>query len=285
MIHVRKQTQMPSLANHQSNEFTKMIIIGDSKAGKTGLLTSLVKEGYKLRILDYDNGLDVLKSFVLKDCPDKIGNVEYRTIRDQVEMGAVGPKIKGKALAYSEGLKMMGRWKFKEHDGTEVDLGTPAEWGKDTIFVLDSLSRFSDSAFDWADGISTNPDKRSVFYDAQGAVISAIDLLTGDNFRCNVIVIAHIRYITQADGSMKGFPQAVGTAVCTEIPQFFNTYVLVQQKGGKRTLQTTSTPLIDLANPKPFEMLPSYPIETGLADCFKVLRGQPKTTPTLVRKA
>ena len=28
-------------------------------------------------------------------------------------------------------------------------------------------------------------------------------------------------------------------------------------------MQTTSTQLIDLANPKPFEMEPSYPIETG----------------------
>lgn len=275
---------MGKLSNHQSNEFTKMLIIGDSKAGKTGLLASLVAEGYKFRILDYDNGLDVLKNYVLKQCPDKIDNVDFRTLRDKIKMGAAGPTVDGPAKAYSDGLKMMAHWKYK--DGTdEIDLGIPATWGPNTIFVLDSLSRFSDAAYNWADGISNNPDKRSVFYDAQGAVIEALDLLTSDNFRCNVIVIAHIRYMDLPDGSKKGFPQSIGGAICHEIPQFFNTFVMVTNKGGKRTLQTTSTPLIDLANPKPFEMKESYPIENGLAECFKVLRASPKTQPTLVRRA
>ena len=276
---------MGKLALHQSNEFTKMLIIGDSKAGKTGLLASLVAEGYKLRILDYDNGLDVLKNYVLKQCPDKIDNVDFRTVRDKIKMGSTGPCVDGQAKAYSDGLKMMGHWKYKD-GADEIDLGIPANWGSDTIFVLDSLSRFSDAAYDWYDGINNNPDKRSTFFGAQEAVIAALDLLTSDNFKANVIVIAHIRYIDLPDGGKKGFPQAIGTAVCTEIPQFFNTFVMVTNKGGKRTLQTTSTPLIDLANPKPFEMKESYPIETGLADCFKVLRAAPKSSPVIpMRKA
>lgn len=264
---------MGKLSNHQSNEFTKALIIGDSKAGKTGLLASLVKAGFKLNILDYDNGLDVLKNYVIRDCPEKIDNVNFRTLSDKKKMGSSGPIVDGMPKAYADGLKMMGHWKYKD-GADEIDLGIPATWGSDTIFVLDSLSRFSDSAFNWADAISNNPDKRSVFYDAQGAVIEALDLLTSDHFRCNVIVICHIRYLSQPDGSQKGFPQSIGSAICTEIPQFFNTYVMVTNKGGKRTLQTTSTPLIDLANPKPFDMAPSYPIETGLADVFKVLRAK-----------
>ena len=260
-----------------------MLIIGDSKAGKTGLLASLVALGYKLNILDYDNGLDVLKNYVLRDCPDKIDNVNFRTLRDKIKMGSTGPVVDGNPKAYADGLKMMGHWKYKEGND-EIDLGIPANWGSDTIFVLDSLSRFSDAAYNWADAISNNPDKRSVFYDAQGAVIEALDLLTSDNFRSNVIVIAHIRYIDLPDGSKKGFPQSIGTAVCTEIPQFFNTFVMVTNKKGVRTLQTTSTPLIDLANPKPFEMKESYPIETGLADCYKVLRTPPKPALTVLRR-
>ena len=34
--------------------------------------------------------------------------------------------------------------------------------------------------------------------------------------------------------------------------------------------------MIDLKNPKPFAMANSYPIETGLADYFAVLREPPK---------
>ena len=40
---------MPSLANHQSNEFTKMLLEGDSGSGKTGSLASLVAAGFSLR--------------------------------------------------------------------------------------------------------------------------------------------------------------------------------------------------------------------------------------------
>jgi len=37
-------------------------------------------------------------------------------------------------------------------------------------------------------------------------------------------------------------------------------------------MQIDSDPMIDLANPRPFAMAKSYPIETGLAEFFAVLR-------------
>ena len=81
------------------------------------------------------------------------------------------------------------------------------------------------------------------------------------------------------DGTKKGFPQGVGQKLSPKIPQYFPSVVLYTNQGGKRTLQTNSTPLIDLANPRPFAMEKSYPIETGLAQFFEVLRG-PKAKPT-----
>ena len=38
--------------------------MGDSGTGKTEALCSLVLAGYKLRILDLDNGLDIVKSYL-----------------------------------------------------------------------------------------------------------------------------------------------------------------------------------------------------------------------------
>ena len=84
---------MPSLANHQSNQFTKILLIGDAKSGKTGSLVSLVKAGYKLRILDFDNLLDILKFKIMEECPDKIENVEFVTVRDAYKAGASGSQI------------------------------------------------------------------------------------------------------------------------------------------------------------------------------------------------
>lgn len=267
---------MPSLANHQSNEYTKMLLEGDSGSGKTGSLASLVRAGYKLRILDFDNGLDVLGQFVMHDCPDKINNVEFVTLRDKRKASPTGPIIDGQPKAFISAIRMLDRWKY---DG--VDLGPPAEWGSDTILVIDSLTMLADSAYDWREpltprGKSGDYDKRAVYYDAQKAIEDVLALLTSESFRTNVIVISHIKYMDMPDGTKKGFPTAVGSALSPVIARYFNSVALCESVGGKRTLKTVPTAIIDLKNPKPFAMAPSYPISTGLADFFGVLRKHPK---------
>src|SRR5437879_11140638 len=115
---------MPSLAQHQSNDFTKLLLIGDSKSGKTGSLVSLVKAGYKLRILDLDNLLDVLKYMIVNQCPEKLDAVEFRTLRDKRKSGQTGSMLDGKDSAWINALQMLDSWKYDD-----VDLGQPSEWG------------------------------------------------------------------------------------------------------------------------------------------------------------
>lgn len=267
---------MPSLADHQSNNLTKLLLIGDAKTGKTGSLVSLVKAGYHLRILDFDNLLDSLKYQVLRECPEMMGNVEYRTLRDHYKPTPLGPALDGKATAFIDAMKMLDRWKY---DNT--DLGSPAEWGSESILVIDSLSRLCDAAFDFHQSIAgAKTDGRAVYGLAQDAVEMVLSNLTSDAFGTNVIVIAHIAYQDQPDGTKKGFPQGVGQKLSPKIPQYFSSVVLYTNIRGKRTMKTNSTPLVDLANPKPFEMAAELPIETGLATFFETLRG-----PTTAAKA
>ena len=264
---------MTKMSDHQSNEFTKVLLIGDAKSGKTGSLVSLVKAGYKLRILDFDNLLDILKQMILHECPEMIDNVEFITLRDTRKMGPTGPVISGKATAFSQAMKLLDYWKTDD-----VDLGPPGEWGPDCILVLDSLSRMCDAAYDFNEQVmpaKLAADPRAIYGSAQDAVESCLATLTSKNFRTNVIVIAHVLYQDMPDGTQKGFPQGVGQKLSPKIPQYFPSYILYQNKAGKRTIQTTSTPLIDLANPAPFKMEKSYPIETGLAEFFAVLREPP----------
>jgi hypothetical protein len=271
---------MPSLANHQSNDFVKILLIGNAMSGKTGSLTSLVKAGYKLRILDYDNKLDVLKYFILHECPELISNVESRTVRDKLKAGVAGAIIDGKPKAWIDGIKMCDNWKYTE-DGVEIDLGRPAEWGPDCILVIDSLSRMCDAAYDFHESItprgkSGDYDGRAVYGSAQDDVEKFIAMLTSSGMQTNVIVNAHVTFQAQPDGTVKGFPQGVGQKLSPKIPQYFPSAVLYENKSNKRTIRTTSSPLMDLANPAPFAMAPTYPIETGLADFFAVLRSPPK---------
>lgn len=268
---------MPSLADHQSNNLTKLLLIGDAKSGKTGSLISLVKAGYKLRILDMDNLLDILKYMVLRECPEFLNNVEFRTLRDKRKATEGGSVIDGKPKAFINALKLLDHWKYDD-----VDLGRPEEWGADTILVIDSLSRLCDAAYDWREtlvprGRTGEFDARAVYGDAQDAIEQLLATLTSSNFQTNVIVIAHIQYMDLPDGTKKGFPQGVGQKLSPKIPQYFPSVVFYKNANGKRTIQTNSSPLIDCSNPAPFAMEPSYPIETGLASFFGVLRANPIT--------
>lgn len=264
---------MPNLANHQSSEFTKLLFIGDSKSGKTGALASLVAKGYKLRILDFDNGLDALAQIIKRDSPKMLENVEFRTLRDKLKSSPLGTVVDGTATAFIEGLRLLDHWKYGD-----TDLGVPSTWGKDTILVIDSLTFMSIAAFNFREPLVPRSrdgkyDVRAVYKDSQDAIESAIALLTSESFKTNVIVISHVKYVENPDGTKKGYPTAIGSALSPQLPSYFNSVALAQTgPGGKRQIQTAATAMIDLANPASYKMLPTLPIETGLATFFETVR-------------
>jgi hypothetical protein len=168
---------------------------------------------------------------------------------------------------------MLDHWKF---DG--VDLGPPGQLGPEWVVVLDSTTFMSDAAFRWREPLTPKSregkyDIRAVYKDSQDAIESVLALLTSESFCANVIVISHVRYVDNPDGTKKGYPTAVGSALSPQIPRYFNSVALAQTgPGGKRQIQTAATAMIDLANPASFKMLPTLPIETGLATFFETVR-------------
>ena len=267
---------MPLLTEHHSTSFTKLLLEGDSGSGKTGALTSLVAAGYSLRILDMDNGLETLKTFVAHECPDRLSSVEFRTLRDRYKASPAGPTVDGAPRAFVDAIKMLDRWKYGD-----IDLGNPAGWGAGVVLVVDSLTFLSDAAFEWARGLNPSAkDPRQWYGAAQDAIEKTLAMLSSASFETNVIVISHIKYMETPDG-VKGYPTAVGSALSPVIPRYFNSVAMARTSpAGKRTIQTATTGTVDLKNPKPFEMQKEYPIETGLAKFFEVLRGQPQQQPT-----
>jgi hypothetical protein len=95
------------------------------------------------------------------------------------------------------------------------------------------------------------------------------------------MVICHVQYIEDEDGVRRGYPKSVGSALSSWIGAYFNSMILCQTTtSGKRVVKTTPTPAITLKNPRPFDMMKEYPIETGFAEFFEVLRNQPKEVPS-----
>lgn len=254
---------MPTLDNHQSDQFTKLIYIGDSSTGKTGSLVSLLSAGYKFKILDMDNGLETLKTYARLAQAD-LSLVEFETYRDQYRSTSAGPMLKGGAKAFVNAMQKMTEWSELED--------------ANCIFVLDSLSAFGRAAYEWAKGM--NPaakDPRQWYFSAQQAVESCIALLTGEGFKMNVILISHVNYKEVTEGVHKGHVNAIGSALGPIIPRYFNTLLLAETQGAgrnvKRKIKTLPTGVIDLKIPTP-EAEAEYPLETGLADVFKLLRGK-----------
>src|SRR6266481_4019570 len=267
-----RRCSLPSLAEHQSNLFTKVLFLGDSKSGKTTALWSLVRAGYKLRILDFDNLLDPFKERLLAECPSKIEGVEYRTIRDKYKTGPLGVTLDGPPIAFVNAMKMLDHWKYDD-----IDYGKPKEWGSDCILVIDSLSRLCDAAYDFHDfiakpGKSGEVDGRAIYGQAQDAVEMVLSNLTSKTFQTNVIVICHGQYMELPDKTSKIFPQGVGQKLSPKIPQYFPVYIRLKNLGGKRTLQLESDVMIDLAMPAKVEAK-TLPADDGLATIFQTLRG------------
>ncbi len=256
---------MTKLSSHHSGKFVKILFIGDSSSGKTGSLVSLVKAGYRLKILDLDNGLDVLRSFVKLESPDLIDAVDYETIRDTIRPGNQGPIVS--ARAFVEGTKLMTKW---------TDDSIPAEGGEEEIFILDSLTAFGRSAFEWAKQMNPSAkDPRQWFFAAQQALENIVAMLTSESFKTHVILISHVSYRELQDGSTKGYASSIGSALGPIIPRYFNTLVMAETIGSgkllKRRIRTVSSPVVDLKNPAPFKIESDYDLGTGLGELFKKL--------------
>lgn len=257
---------MVKFSKHHASKYVKILYIGDSGTGKTGSLVSLVKAGYKLKILDLDNGLDALFQFTHRECADNIDNIDYETRRDAIIPGKMGPIIQSNI--YVEATKLMTEWS----DGTQ-----PCEGGENEVFVIDSLTALGNSALEWARRQNpTAKDKRQWFFTAQLSIEHIIGMLTSEAFHANVIVITHINYKELQEGKEKGYPNAVGSALGPKIPKYFNTMVQAQVEGfGKtmrRTISTVPTEILDLKNPTPFRIEENYPLGDGLAELFKKLK-------------
>jgi hypothetical protein len=257
---------MPTLENAQQSAFVKLILIGDSGTGKTGALASLVKSGFRLRVLDYDNKLagGILPILLKRDCPEKLKEVEYVALRDELKPTPTGPVVVGMPKAYDEGLKLLDRW---------TDGSVPKEWGTDVVFVLDSFTFFGDAAFNHVRGLNPSvKDPRQWYHSAQKGVEATLANLTSSKFHCHVVVISHVNWMNRPDGTMKGYPSSIGQALDPYIPTYFENMALCQTNAGKRYIQTIPTALVDLKNPAAFKMAERLPIETGLADFFKTIR-------------
>lgn len=249
----------------------RALLVGNSGSGKTGALISLLRAGYTIRMLDMDNNSTSLIELCKREDKKLLERLDIISFRDKFRASqATGTEVAGQAKAYVEAMKIMTKW----DDGS-----TPSEWDRKTIFVLDTLTSLSWSAYLWAKSMNPSAKDGRQWYAASGEVIkNYLQMITSPDFNPHVLVLSHIDLVDMPDGSVKGFASALGKALGPQVPKVFSTMLCAEVKGTgnsvKRTIQTMPSQLLDLKNPTPWAFDKELPLDTGLATIFTKLLGE-----------
>jgi len=283
---------MPTFESKAESQVTKMLFLGHTGSGKTGSLASLGASGYTVRILDMDNGSEILKDFILNPrsmyrkglsghwTDEEAKGIEKRMsfvpLTEGMSYNKAIKKFVPTATAWEGINKLLDNWEDGEDKAGNLGL-----WGPRDVLVIDSLSRLADAAFAFQlkmNGRLLAKPEQGDWFLAQGLVESLLKTFYSDEVKCNIIVCAHIAYIETDAGPTRGFPQTLGKALSPKIGQYFNHALLAKTSGQgeaqKRVIVTNTSGVIELKNVAPLRVKAEYPLETGLADYFRDTRAK-----------
>lgn len=272
---------MPSLTQHPSVAGTrgtyKGLHVGDSGSGKTGALAALVEDGYKLRVLDFEDGLDPIAGYITPSKRELIANVSYHTLKDQFQMFGTYLAIK-KAPSFQRAMKLLQNW--EDEAAPEGSYGPVETWGDDTILVIDTLGSMARASFNMVlhannalapSGGKGGPEQ-SHYGTAQDNIERLLDMLTTPEVvPCHVIVNAHWTWQEGDLGSQRAYPRTVGKALSPKVGEKFNNMLGFSISPAGKSIKTQKDGMISLKTHKPLKE--SYPIATGLRDIFAELVG------------
>ena len=294
---------MSSILKHHSNNSTKLLLLGESGKGKTGALVSLVLAGYKLRILDFDNGADIIRNYLTKPSSPYYIAAQKLDLEDAVRIQTLtepmkvvqGRAVPAKATVWTRAMSQLDHWKTLDED-----LGKPRDWDPKTILVLDSLTYWAQGCLDFIQSMNGHLgidmmqstkgyEPRREIGQAQTQLANALRLLYDLEFKPNVIVIGHIKRVGQSDVGMsladaqsitftdrQGYPAAVGKALSPLIPRFFNNMLqcitVGSGKSEKHKIVSVSWDGVSAKSTAPSEVQTEYDISDGLAKFFAAVR-------------
>lgn len=280
----------------------RMLIVGYPGGGKTSALAALANAGFKLRIIMFDKLANAAPLFAYTD-KDKLSNIDIVAFEDKMRSTPNGMEPVGVPRAFSDALALMERWKYKNPDGTETDLGKPSEWGMDTVVAVDTLTTMGEAAKRAAMVMNNKTPKnmtQAVWGMGQNMQLEFIKRVNANSNGFHSIVNAHLvmigpKDIADSDNPVtkelkekaagliptKLFPSALGKALPPLIGGEFATIIQAKQKfkNGRdvgRVLTKVSGEELDLK--LPVNEQANFPSEVdvsdGLLQIFRALSPQ-----------
>ncbi len=274
---------MASLSDY-ARPTARILAAGRPGSGKTGSLAALANAGYKLRIIDLEGNLEPLIRFTDPEARDRVEVVYLEDSRGLTDYGytPTQPRVVDAVE------KLLRHWKY-----ADVDLGRPADWGPDTVLVLDSLTPLCEAAMDrvlFQQG--RNPLTRQ--HRDWGMAMQLIDgmlarLKSRKLVGCHVVVMCHIKVIgpnlevpdpetappalvtaaAEAAARISAmtpprlYPAVLGRELAPYVARHFSTVVLYETDKKGRFIHTAPRPDFDVK--VPVQGLPErLPVEDGL---------------------
>lgn len=256
---------MPNLADHPSHTSVKLMVASNSGTGKTGGLASLADAGYKLFILDFDNGVSTLRGYLKNK--DSIANIFYIPLNDSFKLA--GKKIGVvKAEAFSKAMKILS-------DGTdEWGVAMPAleDWPADCILVVDTLSTMGRSALAHVmklDAKAMGQPEIQHYGVAMENIENFLGMITSDAVACSVIVNTHLM---QNEGDTRMHPEALGSKLPPKVGKYFDNLITIGLSGGTKKYKTKQDGAFACKTAIPMD--DSYDLPTGMLKIFeKLMKG------------
>lgn len=277
-----------------------MLAVGYPGSGKTGMIAALLNAGYKVRMLDFEGNVDPILEYT---DPKFLKNFDAVLLEDEMRMGAQHMEPVGIPTAFNRALQLMNEWKYKDATGKEINLGKSAEWGPDTVVLVDSMTGLGEACMRRAMkmmNVTGGQASIAVYNAAVADQTEFIKTVNKKGRRHHVIFLAHLAMIgpenpmssKSEDQDVKElkmqialekaeliptrlYPKAVTKSMSTSIHKEFPVMVEVVRKAiagnkTKRVIRTTSGTELDTKFPAKNSEA-EYPIDTGLATIFEHL--------------
>ena len=256
------------------NEFPtpKVLSVGESGVGKSGAEVALVCAGWKLRKIDTDAGISILRGLLTSPhypygeiCRrrgiDLATAIDFQVVDTKIVFDTVQHKIGNrKVMVKISKPKDANAW-AKVHDLLEnwPGAGHLEEWDRDTVLSIDSGTSLGELAYWYSQYLSNRlGDWGGYDYQrdvgvAQDQVRRILRAITHKDVKCRVNFITHIRRVdTQAGYARspseiarqnaenntsvridpRGYPSIIGVALSPQVGIRFNDMFVYKRDGG-----------------------------------------------------
>jgi hypothetical protein len=261
----------------------KLILCGESGAGKTGAFASLAGAGYNLRLLDLDNNSGILRNLLTKPTSPyvkanpKVLERLQSVIAPSEPRGLIGGKLGiTKANVWSAASGALADWKDEEKS-----YGAITSWTSQEVLIIDTFTRLSQAAMNFHLAFNGRLNQKPSLYDfgdAQQLLRYFLEIITSPEVPCNVVLSCHIdKTENKSTSTPEEYPMSIGAALGPQIGTYFGTLLKVDKIGSgeklRRVIRTVPSSALGVKTSIPFEAKPEYPLESGLADYFAAVRG------------